>query len=89
MPDEKTKSAKPEKVDAVQETYLAKINKLGYPFADVAGQMVELPFEHPDSAMAAFGFRDSNGRAEIVLSATKQNWILWMENALAKLKASK
>lgn len=74
---------KVEKVEAKTEVeFLVGLWKDGWPIADVAGQMVEL--SHPDKARRTFAFKDANGRKEVVITATKEEWKAWFEAALAK-----
>jgi len=81
MPEQKlAASAAIEKKKEEPAEFLTKIGALGYPLADCAGSMTEI--KRDDNEYRTFGFRDANGRKEIALTATKEQWKLWFEAAL-------
>jgi len=63
--------------------FLEDLWQSGWKMADVASKMVEFP--RPDNkAVRSFGFKDANNRKEIVLTATREQWKAWFEDALKK-----
>lgn len=64
-----TEEKKPEEL----VEFLVKVGKLGYPLADVTGKMVVVS-RNEDDGMLSIGFQDSNGRKQIVMTATRDFW---------------
>lgn len=78
------KKQEQEEAESVQElSFLQMLNKEGWLLADVVGKMSIIP--RIEDNLASFGFSDANGRKEIVLTATKEQWKTWLEAALKKI----
>lgn len=78
-----TKKIEPKAPEEPQE-FLQKIATLKYPFADVFGIVKVIPRTDEDNL--SLGFQDSNGRKEIVLTASKETWKKVFEDGLDYLK---
>jgi hypothetical protein len=77
MANEKAEEKKVQEIE-----FLQRLGQMAWPMADVAGKMVEI--DRPDKENRSFGFKDLNGRKEIVLTATREQWKTWFEAALEK-----
>ena len=85
MSDENKNGERKEGVKAAEQqlSFLQRVGILGYNMADQVGKMEVI--NRPEKDVRSYGFADLNGRKQIVLSAKKEDWKRWFEDALKEL----